>query len=88
MAYTSRTKKSPAIGRAITCFCLSTGGLGRGGTSLATPGALLEEQGLTAANRNGAGQIVASGAADAITKIVAEPLEGTKIRALNRKSVV
>ncbi|MEU4246815.1 ACP S-malonyltransferase [Amycolatopsis sp. NPDC026612] len=42
----------------------------------------LEDQGLTAANRNGAGQIVASGAADAIAKIVAEPLEGTKIRAL------
>ncbi|MGW3963861.1 ACP S-malonyltransferase [Amycolatopsis sp. NPDC005003] len=44
--------------------------------------AWLEEQGLTAANRNGAGQIVASGAADTIAKIVAEPLEGTKIRAL------
>ncbi|MEU0536623.1 ACP S-malonyltransferase [Amycolatopsis tolypomycina] len=44
--------------------------------------AWLEGQGLTAANRNGAGQIVASGAADTIAKIVAEPLEGTKIRAL------
>ncbi|WP_414637460.1 ACP S-malonyltransferase [Amycolatopsis sp.] len=44
--------------------------------------AWLEEQGLTAANRNGAGQIVASGAADAIERIVAEPLAGTKVRAL------
>jgi [acyl-carrier-protein] S-malonyltransferase len=42
----------------------------------------LADHGLTAANRNGAGQIVASGAADAIAKIVAEPLEGTKVRAL------
>ncbi|WP_092526555.1 ACP S-malonyltransferase [Amycolatopsis arida] len=42
----------------------------------------LAEHGLTAANRNGAGQIVASGAAGAIERIVAEPLEGTKVRAL------
>ncbi|WP_084469851.1 ACP S-malonyltransferase [Amycolatopsis benzoatilytica] len=44
--------------------------------------AWLESQGLTAANRNGAGQIVASGAAEAIERIIAEPMEGTKIRAL------
>lgn len=44
--------------------------------------AWLEGQGLAAANRNGAGQIVASGSAEAIARIVAEPLEGTKIRAL------
>ncbi|WP_221215648.1 ACP S-malonyltransferase [Amycolatopsis bartoniae] len=44
--------------------------------------AWLEDNGLTAANRNGAGQIVASGAADAIERIVAEPLAGTKVRAL------
>lgn len=44
--------------------------------------AWLEDSGLTAANRNGAGQIVASGAADAIERIVAEPLAGTKVRAL------
>lgn len=44
--------------------------------------AWLHEHGLEAANRNGAGQIVASGAADAIERIVAEPLEGTKIRQL------
>ncbi len=44
--------------------------------------AWLEGHGLTAANRNGAGQIVASGAADAIERIVAEPLEGTKVRQL------
>lgn len=44
--------------------------------------AWLERNGLTAANRNGAGQIVASGAAAAIEHIVAEPLEGTKVRAL------
>ncbi|WP_134733724.1 ACP S-malonyltransferase [Amycolatopsis nivea] len=44
--------------------------------------AWLESQGLAAANRNGAGQIVASGSAAAIEKIIAEPMEGTKIRAL------
>ncbi|WP_328607551.1 ACP S-malonyltransferase [Amycolatopsis sp. NBC_00345] len=44
--------------------------------------AWLDEQGLAAANRNGAGQIVASGSAEAIERIVAEPLKGTKIRAL------
>ncbi|TNC22376.1 ACP S-malonyltransferase [Amycolatopsis alkalitolerans] len=44
--------------------------------------AWLAGNGLTAANRNGAGQIVASGAAAAIERIVAEPLEGTKVRAL------
>lgn len=42
----------------------------------------LAEHGLAAANRNGAGQIVASGAADAIARIVEEPLAGTKIRQL------
>jgi [acyl-carrier-protein] S-malonyltransferase len=44
--------------------------------------AWLGDNGLTAANRNGAGQIVASGAADAIDRIVAAPLEGTKVRPL------
>ncbi|WP_081655147.1 ACP S-malonyltransferase [Amycolatopsis orientalis] len=44
--------------------------------------AWLEGQGLAAANRNGAGQIVASGSAAAIEAIIAEPMEGTKIRAL------
>ncbi|WP_084628491.1 ACP S-malonyltransferase [Amycolatopsis nigrescens] len=44
--------------------------------------AWLADHGLAAANQNGAGQIVASGAADAIERIVAEPLEGTKVRAL------
>lgn len=42
----------------------------------------LAANGLDAANRNGAGQIVASGAADAIAKIVAEPLDGVKVRSL------
>lgn len=42
----------------------------------------LTEHGLEAANRNGAGQIVASGSAEAIAAIVAEPLEGTKVREL------
>lgn len=37
---------------------------------------------LVAANRNGAGQIVASGPAAAIERIVAEPLAGTKVRRL------
>ena len=44
--------------------------------------AWLAGHGLAAANRNGAGQIVASGAADAIAKIVEEPLAGTKVRGL------
>jgi [acyl-carrier-protein] S-malonyltransferase len=44
--------------------------------------AWLADYGLAAANRNGAGQVVASGAAEAIATIVAEPLEGTKVRAL------
>lgn len=44
--------------------------------------AWLAEHGLDAANRNGAGQIVASGSADAIAAIVAKPLEGTKVREL------
>ncbi len=44
--------------------------------------AWLHEQGLEAANRNGAGQIVASGAAEKIERIVAEPMEGTKVRPL------
>ncbi len=44
--------------------------------------AWLAEHGLTAANQNGAGQIVASGSAAEIERIVAEPLEGTKVRAL------
>lgn len=44
--------------------------------------AWLEHHGLTPANRNGAGQIVASGAAEAIAKIVDDPLDGTKVRAL------
>lgn len=44
--------------------------------------AWLSEYGLTAANQNGAGQIVASGPSEAIDHIVAEPLDGTKVRQL------
>lgn len=44
--------------------------------------AWLADNDLVAANRNGAGQIVASGPAAAIERIVAEPLEGTKVRPL------
>lgn len=44
--------------------------------------AWLAEHGLDAANRNGAGQIVASGAADAIAEIVAAPMAGTKVMPL------
>lgn len=44
--------------------------------------AWLHEQGLEAANQNGAGQIVASGSAEAIDDIIANPLEGTKVRPL------
>ena len=44
--------------------------------------AWLGKHDLVAANRNGAGQIVASGPAEAIERIVAEPMEGTKVRSL------
>ncbi|WP_343053950.1 ACP S-malonyltransferase [Prauserella isguenensis] len=44
--------------------------------------AWLAERDLEAANRNGAGQIVASGSAEAIERIVTEPMEGTKVRPL------
>ncbi len=40
--------------------------------------ARLDELGLVAANRNGAGQIVAAGAKDALEKLAAEPPEGAK----------
>ena len=42
----------------------------------------LADNDLVAANRNGAGQIVASGPVAAIERIVAAPLTGTKVRAL------
>jgi [acyl-carrier-protein] S-malonyltransferase len=44
--------------------------------------AALEAAGLTAANRNGAGQIVAAGALDALEKLAAEPPAGTRVRPL------
>ncbi|OLR95482.1 ACP S-malonyltransferase [Actinokineospora bangkokensis] len=40
--------------------------------------ARLDELGLVAANRNGAGQIVAAGSKDALAKLAAEPPEGAK----------
>lgn len=43
----------------------------------------LSELGLDPANRNGAGQIVAAGAKDAIESLVAEPPEGSKVRPLS-----
>ena len=45
--------------------------------------ARLEELGLDPANRNGAGQIVAAGAKDAIAELVSEPPQGAKVRALS-----
>lgn len=42
----------------------------------------IEATGLTAANRNGAGQIVAAGALDALEKLAAEPPAGTRVRPL------
>lgn len=45
--------------------------------------ARLSELGLDPANRNGAGQIVAAGAQDAIDALVAEPPDGSKVRALS-----
>ncbi|MBL7498196.1 ACP S-malonyltransferase [Frankia sp. CNm7] len=42
----------------------------------------LEGLGLTPANRNGAGQIVAAGDLDALAKLSGEPLAGTRVRPL------
>ncbi|MDT4912079.1 MAG: [acyl-carrier-protein] S-malonyltransferase [Pseudonocardiales bacterium] len=42
----------------------------------------IEAAGLTAANRNGAGQIVAAGALDALEKLAAEPPPGARVRPL------
>jgi [acyl-carrier-protein] S-malonyltransferase len=44
--------------------------------------AAIEAVGLTAANRNGAGQIVAAGALDALEKLAAEPPAGARVRPL------
>lgn len=44
--------------------------------------ARIEEAGLTPANRNGAGQIVAAGAIDALEKLSAEPPAGARVRPL------
>jgi [acyl-carrier-protein] S-malonyltransferase len=44
--------------------------------------ARLEAAGLTPANRNGAGQIVAAGAMDALDKLAAEPPDGARVRPL------
>ncbi|MFN2562127.1 MAG: acyltransferase domain-containing protein [Jatrophihabitans sp.] len=44
--------------------------------------AAIEGAGLTAANRNGAGQIVAAGALDALEKLAAEPPSGARVRPL------
>jgi [acyl-carrier-protein] S-malonyltransferase len=43
----------------------------------------LEARGLTAANRNGAGQIVAAGAVDALAALAAEPPAGVRVRPLS-----
>ena len=42
----------------------------------------IEAAGLTAANRNGAGQIVAAGALDSLEKLAAEPPAGARVRPL------
>ena len=42
----------------------------------------IEAAGLTAANRNGAGQIVAAGALDALEKLAEEPPSGARVRPL------
>ncbi len=44
--------------------------------------AAIEAAGLTAANRNGSGQIVAAGAIDALEKLAAEPPAGARVRPL------
>lgn len=45
--------------------------------------AAIEAAGLTAANRNGAGQIVAAGSRSALEKLAAEPPAGARVRALS-----
>jgi [acyl-carrier-protein] S-malonyltransferase len=45
--------------------------------------AAIEAAGLTAANRNGAGQIVAAGALDALEMLAAEPPAGARVRPLS-----
>jgi [acyl-carrier-protein] S-malonyltransferase len=44
--------------------------------------ARIEELGLTAANRNAAGQIVAAGAVDALAELAAQPPAGARVRPL------
>src|SRR4051812_30985834 len=44
--------------------------------------AAIEAAGLTAANRNGSGQIVAAGALDSLEKLAAEPPAGARVRPL------
>jgi [acyl-carrier-protein] S-malonyltransferase len=44
--------------------------------------AAIEQAGLTAANRNGAGQIVAAGATEAIERLAADPPPGVRFRVL------
>jgi [acyl-carrier-protein] S-malonyltransferase len=43
----------------------------------------IEAAGLTAANRNGTGQVVAAGALDALEKLTAEPPAGARVRPLS-----
>jgi [acyl-carrier-protein] S-malonyltransferase len=67
---------------AAACAVTPTGMAAVLGGDADTVLARIEEAGLTPANRNGAGQIVAAGALDAIEKLVAEPPAGARVRPL------
>lgn len=67
---------------AAACAQAATGMAALLGGDEATVLAALEADGLHAANRNGAGQIVAAGAIDRLEKLAAEPPAGTRVRML------
>jgi len=67
---------------AAACALTPTGMSAVLGGEAAEVVAAIEAVGLTAANRNGAGQIVAAGALDALEKLGEEPPAGTRVRPL------
>lgn len=67
---------------AAACARVPTGMAALLGGDEATVLSALEAAGLHAANRNGAGQIVAAGATEALDKLAAEPPPDTRVRTL------
>ena len=68
---------------AAACALAPTGMSAVLGGNAADVVAAIEGAGLTPANRNGAGQIVAAGALDALEKLAAEPPAGARVRPLS-----